>query len=331
MTGPDALKEQLEHHRAVFLHSGWRCASTYVWNRFRRNLHTTSFYEPFGENLARSSHKRIKRQTAQGWDSRHPPLTLPYAEEYRPLLRPFLKGVPGYRKELALERYFPTAAGIGPEVRYVSRLIRLARQRDTCPVLGFSRSLGRAAALKDALGGYHVLIRRNPLQQWLSCRSYRDKMAISYFELCHLLILALAPPGTPARRFADTLGLPPLPRGLPQQLRCLDAALRPWRDELSYRAFVAVSLLSHAVAEPVVDLVLDVDRLGRSQQYRETVRGRIMADVGLGIDFEDCRVPSRDPGLVSLDFATLEHDVKLDLLSYGADIAPVCTPARAVG
>ena len=90
-------------------------------------------------------------------------------------------------------------------------------------------------------------------------------------------------------------------------------------------------LLSHAVAEPIVDLVLDVDRLGRSPQYRETVRARIRADVGLGIDFDDCRVPSHDPGLVSLDFATLERDVKLDLLSYGADIAPVCAPARAVG
>ena len=302
-----------------------------MWNRFRRNLHTTSFYEPFGENLARSSHKRIKRQTVQGWDSRHPPLALPYAEEYRPLLRPLLKGVPGYRKEFALERYFPTAAGIGPEVRYVSRLIRHARRRGTCPVLGFSRSLGRAAALKHALGGYHVLIRRNPLQQWLSCRSYRDRMSISYFELCHVLILALAPAGTPARRFADTLGLPPLPRGLPRQLRFLDAALRPWKDELSYRAFIAVSLLSQAAAEPAADLVLDVDRLGRSAQYRETVRTRILADVGLGVDFDDCRVPTRDSGLVPVDFATVEHDVRLSLLSLGADIAPICTPARAVG
>ena len=329
--GPDALKEQPEQHGAVFLHSGWRCASTYVWNRFRRNLHTTSFYEPFGESLARASHKRIKRQTAQGWDSRHPPLALPYAEEYRPLLRPLLKGVPGYREELALERYFPTAAGIAPEVRYLARLIRHARRRGTCAVLGFSRSLARAAALKRALGGYHVLIRRNPLQQWLSCRSYREKMALSYFELCHFLILALAPAGTPARRFADTLALPPLPRGLPRQLRVLDAALRPWRDELSYRAFVAVSLLSHAVAEPAADLVLDVDRLGRSPQYRESVRARILADVGLGVDFDDCRVPSRDPGRLSVDFPTVEHDVKSTLLSCGADIAPICTPARAVG
>jgi len=329
--GTDALKEQLERYRAVFLHSGWRCASTYVWNRFRRNPHTTSFYEPFGENLARSSHKRIRRQTAQGWDSRHPPLAQPYAEEYRPLLRPFLKGVPGYHETFALERYFPTAAGIGPEVGYISRLILHARRRGTSPVLGFSRSLGRAAALKHALGGYHILIRRNPWQQWLSCRSYRDRMEISYFELCHFLILALAPAGTAARRFADTLHLPSLPQGMPQQLRFLNSALQPWSDELSYRAFIAVSLLSLAVAEPIADLVLDVDRLGRSPQYRETVRTRLLADVGLGVDFGDCRVPSRDLGLVPVDFASVERDVKMDLLSCGADITPTCTPARAVG
>jgi hypothetical protein len=302
-----------------------------VWSRFRRNPFTTSFYEPFGESLARCSPKRIQRQTAQGWDSRHPPLSLPYADEYRLLLRPLLKGVPGYRRDFALERYFPTASGIGPEARYVSRLIAHARRRGTHPVLGFSRSLARAPALKEALGGYHVLVRRDERQQWLSCRSYRDRLPLSYFELCHFLILALAPAGTPAHQFAGTLGLPDLPRGLLQQLKFLPAARREWSDELSYRAFTAVSLLSHAVAEPVADLTLDVDRLGRSGQYRETMRTRILAEVGLSIDFEDCRVPHHDLADAAVDFAAVERDVRLQLLSYGADLEPFAAPARAVG
>lgn len=327
------MKESPDLHKTVFLHAGWRCASTYVWSRFRRNPLTTSFYEPFGESLSRCSDKRIERQTAQGWNSRHPPLALPYADEYRPLLRPFLRGMPGYRKEFALARYFPSTAGIGPEVRYVSRLIRHAQRRGTQPVLGFSRSLARAAALKNALGGYHVLVRRNPLQQWLSCRSYREQTASSYFELCHFLILALAPAGTPARRFGATLGLPHhLPRDLQQQLRVLHDSLHPCNDELSYRAFTAVSLLSHAAAEPVADLVLDVDRLGRSPQYREAVRTRILADVGLSIDFDDCRaVPCRDPASVHVDFTAVERDVRLRLLSCDADLAGVPAPALAVG
>jgi hypothetical protein len=302
-----------------------------VWSRFRRNPFTTTFYEPFGESLARCSPKRIQRQTAQGWNSRHPPLTLPYADEYRMLLRPLLKGVPGYRRDFALRRYFPAAAGIGPEARYVSRLIAHARRRGTCPVLGFSRSLARAAALKEVLGGYHVLVRRDERQQWLSCRSYRDQAPLSYFELCHFLILALAPAGTPAHRFAGTLGLPELPRGLLRQLEFLPTAMRRCSDELSYRAFTAVSLLSYAAAEPAADLVLDVDRLGRSAQYREAMRMRLLADVGLSIDFEDCRVPHHDLGGAAVDFAAVEWDVRLQLLSYGADLEPVAAPARAVG
>jgi hypothetical protein len=316
---------------AVFLHGGWRCASTYVWSHFRRNTATTSFYEPFGEALARCSPKRIARHTAQGWNSRHPPLALPYADEYRPLIRPLLKGLPGYREELALARYFPTRSCVRSEVRYVSRLLRYARSRGKQPVLGFSRSLARAAALKQALGGYHVVLRRNPRQQWLSCRSYREQVSLGYFELCHFLILALAPKGSPGRRFADVLGLPRLARGLQRQFRSLHAAIHPWSDEASYRAFTAVSLLSYAAAEPAADLVLDVDRLGRSPTYRAAVTAKILADTGLEVDFSDCRVPIRDTGRVCLDFAAVERAVRDRLDAFGAELGSGQWSADALG
>lgn len=324
------MKPPSEPYEAVFLHAGWRSASTYVWSRFRRNPSTTGFYEPFGESLSRCSPKRIRRQTPQGWNSRHPPLALPYAEEYCPLLRPLMKGVPGYRREFALARYFPSNAGVRPEARYLWRLIKHARRWGTLPVLGFSRSLGRAVALKQALGGYHIVVRRNPLQQWLSCRSYREEVPLGYFELSHFLILALAPAGSPARRFAGMLGLPRLPRDLEEQYKLLYGYLHPWSDELSYRAFTAVSLLSRASAESAADLILDVDRLARSPQYREAVRTRILADVGLSIDFDDCRLPSHDPALVPVDFAGLERDVRQRLISCSADLGSVPAPAHAI-
>jgi hypothetical protein len=314
------VKRRAEKYEPVFLHGGWRCASTYVWNCFRRNPSTTSFYEPFGETLARSSRKRIQRQTSHGWNSRHPPLASPYAEEYCPLHWPFIKGVPGYRREFALARYFPTQAGIGPEAKYLSRLIRHARRLHTHPVLGFSRSLGRAAALRLALGGYHVVIRRNPLQQWLSCRSYREEVSVSYFELCHFLILALAPKDSPGSRFAAMLDLPSVPRNLKQQFQSLYAAMHPWSDELSYRAFTAVSLLSNAAAEPAAHLVLDVDRLSNSPVYREKVSAKILTATDLEIDFSDCRVPMHAPAAVRVDFAAVERDVRERLDAFGAEL-----------
>jgi hypothetical protein len=88
--------------------------------------------------------------------------------------------------------------------------------------------------------------------------------------------------------------------------------------------------LSHAAAESAADLVLDVDRLARSPQYRDAVRTRIQADIGLSIDFDDCRLPSRDAALVPVDFAAIERDVRQRLISCSADLGPVRAPAHAV-
>jgi hypothetical protein len=329
--GTSKLTPSPNKHIALYLHGGWRCASTYVWSRFRQIPHTLCFYEPFGEHLARCTRRRIRRDTVEGWNSRHPQLARPYRAEYLPLLGRLFRGVPGYREPFAYARYFPGSDGVGAETGYLSRLLRLALANGRLPVFGFSRSLARAALLKRELGGYHVLVRRNPVQQWLSCRSYRGQVPLGYFELCHFLILALAPPESPAGRFAAALHLPRPAPGLERQFRQLHAAVHPWSDELSYRAFTAVSLLSHAAAEPAADLLLDVDRLGRSQQYREALRARLLADVGLEVGFEDCRVPSHNPARLPLEYARIEHEVKSALLSFGARLAPELAPARAVG
>lgn len=328
---PAALPVSTDSSSTVFLHGGWRCASTYVWSRFRASPLTTCFYEPFAERLAHSSAKRIGRDTSGGWDSRHPQLSAPYRSEYLPLLRRVGRGVRGYHEQLALARYFPRD-DLGRERSYLDRLIEHARARGTHPVLGFSRSLARAAALKQTLGGYHVVIRRAPRQQWLSCRSYRGN-GLPYFELCHLLILALAPPGSPAGALARSLGLPrpsPWARSLKRQMQSLHAAVHPCGDELSYRAFIGVYLLSHALAAPAADLLLDMERLGGSAQYRDEARESILGRTGIAVDFSDCTVAHHDGAGIGLDFAAAEADVRERLIGFGASLdGPVAAPATA--
>lgn len=305
----------------VFLHGGWRCGSTYVWNRFRASPLTTCFYEPFAERLASSSKKRIARDTASGWDSHHPPMSAPYRNEYVPLLRHFRRGVIGYREEFALARYFPHD-GIAGERTYLRRLLEHGYQRRTHPVFGFSRSLGRAAALKDEFGGYHIVIRRDPRSQWLSCRSYRQNGSASYFELCHLLILALAPADSPAGSLASSLRLPRLSSlagSLQGKLDLMQAELPRWDDELSYQAFFGVYLLSYAAALPAANLVLDMERLGRSAPYRNDVRARILRGTGIAVDFGDCAVPCQDTNVV-IGFAAVEADIEQRLTAFGATL-----------
>lgn len=305
----------------VFLHAGWRCASTYVWSRFRALQSTTCFYEPFAENLSALSSRRIDRESKRDWRSRHPALGAPYRTEYRPLLRPVLRGVPGYHQSFALAGYFPRGEACR-EAAYLRRLIEHAHRRETVPVLGFSRSLARAAQMKSALGGYHIVLRRAARQQWLSCRSYRGAEPLSYFEVCHFLILALAPADSPAGRFAESLGVPRPPWrawDVRRQIDALRSRMGACGDALSYRVFLAVQLLSQAAAAQAADLSLDVDRLSASAAYRAGVHTRILAATGLAVDFGDCHLPRHETTDAEVDFAAAEADVRQRLLDCGVD------------
>ena len=318
---------------AVYIHAGWRCASTYVWSRFRTLSGTTCFYEPFAERLAHLSAKRVARDTAQGWPSRHPPLERPYRDEYRPLLRPLLRGVRGYRESFALARYFPTDGALA-EIAYLTRLRDHAQARGSVAVFGFSRSLQRAAALKAALGGYHIVLRRSAPQQWLSCRSYRDAADVPYFELCHAALLAQAPADSPAGRLAASLGLPRLSRwsrDVRGRLQALHRTLSPWSDEQSYQAFLGVYLLGQAAAAPAADVMIDVERLGTSEPYRSALGAQIGAATGLKVDFSDALTPRHETAAVGVDFAAVEADVRSRLAAFGATLesaVPLESPGR---
>lgn len=276
------------------------------------------FYEPFHEALARCSPRKIRRETATSWNSRHPNLDRPYWCEYASLI--WWRGVHGYREDFALARYFPGPDGATREIRYVQRLLDHAARAGKRAVLGFSRSLARSAALKRALGGCHILLLRDPVQQWLSCRSYRLEGSSPYFELCHFLILALAPHESPAARLARRLGLPrPKPGRLCDQIELMLSVLSPWSDELSFRAFFAVHALSQSLARPHADLTLDVDRIYEAGDYRAAARSAILDRTGLHIAFDECQRRWHDPDQVPLNFAALKDEVLGMLCECGAD------------
>src|SRR5262245_8363016 len=109
----------------VFLHGGWRCGSTYVWNRFRALAGTLSFCEPFHERLANCTVESIARDTGDSWDSRHPALDAPYFTEYVPLVDG--AGVSFYDPSFAVRRYFVEETQHLYEQSYLSLLLEYAR------------------------------------------------------------------------------------------------------------------------------------------------------------------------------------------------------------
>lgn len=313
-----ADRPSLQPVSSVFLHGGWRCGSTYVWNRFRALHDTLSFYEPFSERLASVSSESILKNTEQTWDSRHPALASPYFSEYLPLVGS--NGVCFYDDRFATQRYFVGTHQKLFEEDYLGLLLDFAGKEHKMPVLGFSRSLGRVGAIKRAFDGCHVVLVRDPLQQWLSSRSYRDAEHASepsYFELGPLMILALARADSSAGAIARWLRLPTLSGdSFRHHFRSLRRHFHTLDDELSYKAFIAVYLLSYIHALLYADLVIDMDLLSRSPSYRQSITAAFSERVNLAPDFSDCSLPLHATDSLPFDVNAIHDEVAERVLRH---------------
>ena len=310
---------------SVFLHGGWRCGSTYIWNKFRAQDDVLAFYEPFHERLAGCSAAAILRDTEHAWDSRHPRLTAPYFAEYLPLLSD--KGVARYEDRFAVRRYFVPAQQPLDEAAYLASLLRLAQNAGRQAVLGFSRSLGRVGAIKRVLGSYHAVLIRDPVQQWLSARSQRLKHGSPYFELGHVMILALASRLSVAGRIGRWLKIPHLRFGSwRHHYRMLRRRFEPLDDELSYRAFIAVYMLSYTKALRHADLVIDMDRLSASRSYADAISGELLQTTGADLDFRDCSLPAHHRIDAHIDVAAIHREVSERILTEQPGLLPDFMP-----
>ena len=279
------------HTDTVFVHSGWRCSSTYVWNRFRALPGVRAYYEPWHEQLARLTPETIYAETPDSSGLRHPGGDRPYLQEFEVVLDP-AGGVRRFEPGFALDRFWiePEASDLSQQA-YVEELVGAARARSETPVLACCRTLGRAGWLKRRFGGFHVMLIRDPVQQWLSFYSLRKRPRPTYFELCHYVLLSeMAGCADVSRtllgRDFDGGGT------LDERLAAVRRQLKRAPASVSFQAFLAVWLRSYLKALPQADLVVDVDRLARDQAYARQVEAAIEAGCGLRPDFSDCRAPA---------------------------------------
>jgi hypothetical protein len=292
-----------------------------------------AFCEPFNERLARCTQTDLLRDTDSAWDSRHPQLTEPYFAEYLPLLNG--TGVARYESRFAVQRYFLSTQQPLDEAAYLASLLRHAAESGKQAVLGFSRSLGRVGAIKRIFGGCHVVLIRDPVQQWLSARSQRVHHGSPYFEIGHLMILALAPPLSVPGRIAQWLKIPHLRFGsFGHHYRLLRRRFEPLDDELSYRAFLAVYLLSYARALRHADVILDMDRLSRLPLYAREMSRELFESSGVDLDFADCSIPGDRRVDADVNVRAIHHDVSERIVMEQPDALPMLVPyeqPRATG
>ncbi|PVM89629.1 hypothetical protein DDF62_10990 [Caulobacter radicis] len=302
----------------VFVHSGWRCSSTYVWSRFRALPGVRAYYEPWHEQLATLTPERIARETPRASGLRHPGDDVPYLAEFADLLAPG-GGVAGYQPRFALDDYFlPAGAQDAAQTAYVAGLVSHAQAGGQTPVLACCRTLGRIDWLRRRFGGFHVVLIRDPLQQWLSFHSLRKRPRPTYFELCQYVLLSEAAEAQPLAR---QLGLPtPKAGALAQRIAAVRRRLKRAPSRTSFTAFLAIYLLSYLKALPQADLVIDVDRLGQDPDYATRIGEALRAGCGLAPDFSDCRTPAAHDAVPAAPYRRISRQV-IDALDARAALA----------
>jgi hypothetical protein len=258
-----------------------------------------AYYEPWHEQLARLTPERIERERPATSGLRHPNEGLPYLSEFAGLLTPD-GGVEGFQARLALDDYFLPPDQEDPgQAAYVETLIAAAQREDRTPVLACCRTLGRIGWLRRRFGGTHIVLIRDPVQQWRSFYSLRKRPRPTYFELCQYVILSEA---LGAEAGARRLGLTAGRGDLADRIQAVRKRLKRAPARVSFAAFLAVYMLSYAAALPRADLIIDVDRLGGDPEYARTMATAIEVLTGVKLDFSDCRTPALHAGRLPVDY-----------------------------
>ncbi|NUY01394.1 hypothetical protein [Paraburkholderia youngii] len=279
--------------QAVFLHTGWRSAGTWVWSRLRELQGAAGFYEPLSNVLAdlKLADVPASRPTLT---SGHPPLAAPYFDEYRPFLREDARGVAGYDRRFSIDRFTREPDATFPSLQaYLRALSAHTIEQGRVPVFKFCRTGGRLPWLKRAFAGaLHVGVLRNPASQFASGWLLRQQWSNAFFVAAPFRVLGLNQIDPLVSEAIGVCGvrLPPLPP-MPDDAYAVacEQFARTVDSDNAYRAFIALWILCALRMGEGVDLLIDMERLGESRDYATSLSAAFDAQCGLAPDFTSAR------------------------------------------
>ncbi|HKM86252.1 MAG TPA: hypothetical protein VJW96_08590 [Terriglobales bacterium] len=317
------VQASVQAKEAIFLHSSWRAASTYVWSKFRQRPDTYCYFEPLNEHLFTLTAEIVDRFVPWSF-ANHPALDAPYLEEFLPLIgRDGKGGIPGFPAHLTFGRYCAGSDDSLPELEaYLADLAKLATRLGRRPVYGFVRTELRVGWFRARMPGTHIFIRRGPRRQFMSMLR-QAVQGNPYFLQRGVIILRH---NMKASAFAPLLSAIELP-ALLESSGLREAFRGRLVDETVLRRlyfiFYFMWLLARRLGEPQCHLVIDIDRLSLDHSYRREIESHLGDLVGMAISFADCRVERYDENLSwsAAQFEVLEREIET-LAGADASLSP---------
>jgi hypothetical protein len=279
--------------QAIFLHTGWRSAGTWVWSRLRELERAAGFYEPLSNVLADLTLAGIAASQPT-LTSGHPPLGAPYFDEYRPFLRENARGVSGYDSRFSIDRFSREPDARFPALHaYLRNLCDHTAEQGRVPVFKFCRSGGRLPWLRHAfVDALHVGVLRNPASQFASGWLLRQQWSNAFFVAAPFRVLGLNQWDPLVTEVIGICGvsLPPL-ASMPDDAYAMacEQYARTVNSDNAYRAFIALWMLCALRMGEGVDLLIDMDRLGQSRDYGAGLGAAFVAQCGLSPEFGNAR------------------------------------------
>ena len=268
-------------HVPIFIHSLWRAGSTYIFNVFRRSESGYwAYQEPVHEIalVAKDHPDMLNGFTGEAMiPLRHPKLDKPYFYELQQTHQAWHSVV---EKCIFYDDYFDVAH-IEPLQRYYQALIDAAPMR---PVMQDCRTASRIGAIKQAMGGVHIYLWRNPWDQWWSFK------VSNYFDAaCQIILGANAAPDV-VRRLRHEISYVEFHHDDITKEFDHFGQCHP-NSENSYLVFYTLWCLGLIEGNVHADQSINIDALSNSVNYRATVTEKLV-ELGVpGIDFSDCIVP----------------------------------------
>lgn len=265
----------------VFIHSLFRSGSTYIFNTFRNAKSDFWCYqEPLHEFIL-SSRETLQNLIIES-DAllaalRHPKMSAPHFQEVYEVAESCLSHLSA---DMCYAGYFGEDS-VTSGAPYFSSLIEAAKGR---PVIEECRTALRIGTLKKALGGTHIYLWRNPWDQWWSYKTF------PYFTHANQVILDSCTGPQAIGILKDAISFTSSNKtSIAEQFEFFYQ--RPLPASESYLMFYVLWCMALREGHSAGDILLNIDRLSESSEYRQEISNQLQQHNITGLDFSDCRSP----------------------------------------
>jgi hypothetical protein len=312
----------------VFVHASARGGSTYFFNVLRHNNSFLCFSSAIidGKKDIAWTYpppKPIIRRKA--FDANHQFLDRPDFYEFIEAWDDVMHLCPDYP---TFRNYLPPDGVLSSDIRvFIAALIEHAQSQNKRPILCETNSRGRAGALRDAFGGFHIAQYRDPLSQFGSF--IRALVEGGFWGF-------LSHPATEL----GVCGSHPLYAVVPAAWRVpnlpwvADTRAKRWASDAQYIALIGSSepgtiekvfrwhlfswVLSNLAAMAYSDLAVDMDRIHDDVAYRASIIDSLAA-IEVPVDFKDLKRFDRYYEFESFSTATVCNQVVSTIKNSLAD------------